>query len=202
MRGGRAPAGPDVSTVSVMRHRDDTHAPLTDSYPTGTPGTAHDRGWEAGVHASLRCAAALLGMLLLIDWAAGTLTWWRGALWAGIALLLFLVLVPARVSAGAGWLVTRRLPRTRRVRTDLLVAVRPVDGVAQRLVLRDALGNRVEIDPEVLVRNPALWHRLDEGARRSEATGTLLCGTAALHRLARRLDHETALAVLRASGMK
>ncbi|MER6065206.1 hypothetical protein [Streptomyces sp. NPDC001792] len=185
-----------------MRHRDDTHAPLTGSYPTGTAGTAHDRDWEAEVRASLRCAAVLLGMLLLIDWAAGTLAWWRGALWAGIALLLFLVLVPARISADAGWLATRRLLRTRRVRTDLLVAVWTLDGVTQRLVLRDALGNRLEIDPEVLVRNPALWHLLDEGARRSEAVGTLLCGRTALHRLARRLDHETALAVFRASGMK
>ncbi|MEV6051773.1 hypothetical protein [Streptomyces sp. NPDC052107] len=185
-----------------MRHRDDTHAPLTGSYPTGTAGTAYDRDWEADVRASLRCAAVLLGMLLFIDRAAGTLTWWRGALWAGIALLLFLVLVPARVSAGAGWLTTRRLLRIRRVRTDLLVAVRPLDGVAQRLVLRDTLGNRAEIDPEVLIRNPALWHLLDEGARRSEAAGTLLCGTTALHRLAHRLDRETARAVFRASGME
>jgi hypothetical protein len=106
------------------------------------------------------------------------------------------------VSAGTGWLATRRLLRTRRVRTDLLVAVRPLDGVAQRLVLRDALGNRVEIDPEVLPRNPDLWHLLDEGARVSEAAGTLLCGTTALHRLARRVDRETAMGVFRASGME
>ena len=58
-----------------------------------------------------------------------------------------------------------------------------------------------EIDPAALIRNPGLWHLLDEGARVSEATGTLLCGTTALHRLARRLDRETALAVFRASGM-
>ncbi|MBL1083042.1 hypothetical protein JK359_13790 [Streptomyces actinomycinicus] len=70
------------------------------------------------------------------------------------------------------------------------------------LMLRDALGSRVEIDPEVLVRNPDLWHRLDEGARRSEATGSLRCGTSALHRLERRLDRETALAVFRTSGME
>ncbi|WP_153542472.1 hypothetical protein [Streptomyces sp. RB17] len=185
-----------------MRHRDDIHARRTGPYPTGTAGPVYDRDWEADVRTSIRCAGVLLGMLLLIDWVAGTLIWWRGVLWAGIALLLFLVLLPARVSAGAGWLATRRPLRTRRVRTDLLVSVRPLDGVAQRLVLRDALGNRVEIDPEVLIRNPGLWHLLDEGARASEAAGTLMCGTAALHRLARRLDRETALAVFRASGME
>ncbi|MGW2420726.1 hypothetical protein ACWC0C_15985 [Streptomyces sp. NPDC001709] len=185
-----------------MRHRDDTGARLTGSHPSGTAGVVLDRDWAADVRTSLRCAGVLLGLLLFIDWAAGTLTWWRGALWVGIALLLLLVLLPVRVSAGAGWLATRRLLGTRRVRTDLLIAVRPLDGVAQRLVLRDALGNRIEIDPEVLLRNPDLWYLLDEGARVSEAAGTLLCGTTALHRLARRVDRETALGVFRASGME
>lgn len=69
-------------------------------------------------------------------------------------------------------------------------------------MLRDTLGNRVEIDPEVLLRNPELWYRLAEGAHVSEAAGTLRSGTAALHRLARRVDRETALAVFRASGLE
>ncbi|GGV25784.1 hypothetical protein GCM10010260_77640 [Streptomyces filipinensis] len=185
-----------------MRHRDDTHTRRTGSHPTATPGVVEDRDRAADVRASLRCAGVLLGLLLFVDGAAGSLTWWRGALWLTVALLLLLVLLPVRVSAGAGWLATRRLLRTRRVRTDLLVAVRPIDGVSQRLVLRDALGNRAEIDPEVLIRNPGLWYLLDEGARVSEAAGTLLCGTTALHRLARRIDRETALGVFRASGMK
>ncbi|WP_330341282.1 hypothetical protein [Streptomyces sp. NBC_00557] len=185
-----------------MRHCDDTRTRWTGPSPAGPAGSVYDRDWAADVRRSILCAGVLLALLLLIDRAAGSLTWWHGALWAGIALLLFLVLFPVRVSAGAGWLATRRLVRTRRVRTDLLVAVRPLDGVAQRLVLRDTLGNRAEIDPEILIRNPGLWHLLDEGARISEAAGTLACGTTALHRLARRLDSETARAVFRASGLE
>ncbi|MEU6671772.1 hypothetical protein [Streptomyces sp. NPDC046727] len=185
-----------------MKHRNDTRPQATGSYPPGAGTVVRDRSWTADVRSSVRCAAALFGLLLCIDGAAGSLTWWRGALWLLLALLLLLVLLPARVSAGTGWLATRRLLRTRRVRTDLLVAARPVDGVAQRLVLRDALGNRVEIDPEVLIRNPDLWYRLAEGARASEAAGTLLSGTTDLHRLARRLDSETARGVFRASGLE
>ncbi|EST21089.1 hypothetical protein [Streptomyces roseochromogenus] len=184
-----------------MERRDDTPIRSTGSPPAGTVGVAYDRDWRADVRAALRCAGALLGLLLLVDWAAGSLTWWRGALWVVLALLLLLVLFPVRVSAGAGWLAVRRLLVTRRVRTDLLTAVRPLDGVAQRLILRDALGNRVEVDPGVLIRNPNLWYLLDEGVRVSEAAGTLLCGTTALHRLARRVDSETALCVFRVSGM-
>ncbi|WP_330456589.1 hypothetical protein OIB37_06615 [Streptomyces sp. NBC_00820] len=184
-----------------MEHHDDTRLEAADTHRFDTGSVVYDREWTRGLRGSVRCAAGLLGMLLLIDRAAGTLTWWRCALWVTLALLLFLVLLPARVSAGADWLASRRLLRTRRVRTDLLVAARPLDGVSPRLILRDTLGARVEIDPDVLVRNPALWHRLDEGARRSEAAGTLRCGTTALHRLARRIDRETALEVFRTSGL-
>ncbi|GAB1334422.1 hypothetical protein ACE1SV_10120 [Streptomyces sp. E-15] len=185
-----------------MEHRDDTRPHVTGSYPSGTETVAYDRGWAGEARGAVRCAAALFGLLLCFDRAAGSLTWWRGALWLLLAGLLFLVLCPARVSAGPGWLAGRRPLRTRRVRTDLLVAVRPVDGVSRRLVLRDALDHRVEIDPEVLVRNPDLWYRLAEGARRAEAAGFLLSGTTELHHLARRLDRETALGVFRASGME
>ncbi|MEV6806967.1 hypothetical protein [Streptomyces sp. NPDC051132] len=185
-----------------MEHRDDTRPQTTGSQPSGTGAVAYDRDWPGEVRGAVRCAGALLALLLGIDGAAGSLNWWRGALWLLLALLLYLVLYPARVSAGPGWLATRRLLCTRRVRTDLLTAVRPVDGVSQRLLLRDALDRRVEIDPEVLVRNPHLWYRLDEGARRAEAAGLLVSGTTALHDLARRLDSETALGVFRASGME
>ncbi|KUN88417.1 hypothetical protein AQJ66_07370 [Streptomyces bungoensis] len=185
-----------------MEHHDGTRMGVTAARPPGRGSVAHDRRWSADLHHSARCACVLLGMLLLVDGSAGTLTWWRGVMWAALALLLFLVLLPARVSAGDGWLASRRLLRTRRIRTDLLVAARPLDGVARRLVLRDALGARVEIDPEVLLRNPCLWYHLAEGVRASEASGTLLCGTAALHRLAERIDRETALAVFRVSDLE
>ena len=81
------------------------------------------------------------------------------------------------------------------------MSVRCLDGVSQRLVLRDASGTRVEIDPRVLVNNPELWHRLDEDAQKSAASGTLMCGATALRRVSKRIDHETALTVFKVSGL-
>lgn len=185
-----------------MEHRDDTSSEVTVPHPRSTGAVVYDRQWTSDLYSSARCAAVLLGMLLLVDLAAGTLTWWRSTLWVSLALLLFLVLFPARVSAGEGWLASRRLLRTRRVRTDRLVAVRPLDGVAKRLVLRDSLGARVEIDPEVLLRNPDLWLRLTEAAHASETSGTLRSGNTALHELTERIDREAALMVFRASGLE
>ncbi|MFI9804188.1 hypothetical protein ACIHEJ_07425 [Streptomyces sp. NPDC052301] len=184
-----------------MEYRDDTHHRLRGARPSGAEAVVHDRAWAHDVRTSVCCAGALLGLLLLIDGAAGSLSPERGALWLLLAALLFVVLFPVRVSAGTGWPATRRLWATRRVRTDLLVAVGPPAGVAQRLVLRDALGDRVEIDPAVLTRNPGLWYRLAEGARAAETAGTLRCGTTALHDLSARLGRETALGVFRASGL-
>ncbi|MBD0746929.1 hypothetical protein BG418_02615 [Streptomyces sp. CBMA152] len=143
----------------------------------------------------------LLGLLLLIDASAGTLTVLRAALWLGLAALLLLVLWPARVSAGPGLLVSHALVRTRVVRTDRLVSVRWTDGVAQRLLLRDADGNRAEIDPQVLINNPPLWRLLDEGSRTSLARGTLCCGETALRQISARIDRETARTVFKVSGL-
>jgi hypothetical protein len=162
---------------------------------------AYDRRWAGDLHSSIRCAAVLVVLLLLIDWGAGTFSPPRGALWAGLGVLLFLVLYPPRVSAGEGWLASRGLLRKRRVRTDRLVSVCCLDGVSQRLVLRDASGTRVEINPQVLVNNPELWHRLEEDAQKSAASGTLMCGATALRRVSKRIDHETALTVFKVSGL-
>jgi hypothetical protein len=164
--------------------------------------TASDRHWTRHRDSTLACAAVLLTTLVLVDWAAGTLAYWRGVLWLTLAALLLLVLCPPRVTAGPGWLETRFLLRTRRLRTDLLVSVRCHGGVAQRVVLRDTFDECVELDPRVLVDNPDLWHHLDAGAHHSETAGTLLCGRTALHRLVRHVDHETALAVFRVSGLE
>lgn len=169
--------------------------------PDPSPEVVHDRHWARDLRGAVRCSAVLLALLLLIDHAAGTLTGPRVLLWTGLALLLLLVLYPARVSAGAGWLATRGLLGTRRVRTDHLVSVRCLDGVGQRLVLRDTSGSRVEIDPRLLVANPALWHRLDEDARTSALRGTLVCGATALRRVSERLDDEAARAVFKVSGL-
>ncbi|MER6329904.1 hypothetical protein ABT298_11355 [Streptomyces sp. NPDC001034] len=106
------------------------------------------------------------------------------------------------VTAGEDWLASRWLLRERRVRTDLLVSVRCLEGVSQRLLLRDAFGARVAIDPDVLVNNPGLWHRFEVGARKAVADGLLLCGQTAVRRLSARVDRETALAVFKASGLE
>lgn len=162
---------------------------------------AHDRLWAQDLRSSIRCSAVLLVLLLLIDWGAGTLSPPRAVLWVTLGVLLFLVLHPTRVAAGEGWLSTRGLLGTRRVRTDQLVSVRCLDGVGQRLVLRDTSGARVEIDPRVLVTNPPLWHRLDEDARASALRGSLTCGATALRRVSERIDRETAMTVFKVSGL-
>lgn len=185
-----------------MEQYDGTRHGLVGASPPGTGREVHDRHWAGDLRAAVRCAAALLGLLLLIDWSAGDLTWWRGVLWGTLAVLLFLILFPARVSAGEGWLASRRLVCTRRVRTDRLVSVRSVDGVSRRLVLRDTFGNRLELDPRVLVDNPDLWCRLSEDTHRSTASGALRSGTTALREVSERIDRETALNVFRTSGLE
>ncbi|MET8957702.1 hypothetical protein ACWEO4_28355 [Streptomyces sp. NPDC004393] len=185
-----------------MEGRDHVRHEVTGA-PTAEPGRAlSDRRWTKELHSSIRCAAALLVMLFLIDWGAGTATPGRTALWCALSLLLFVVLCPRRITAGEGWLASRGLLRTQRVRTDLLVSVRCLDGVSQRLVLRDAFGGRVELDPQVLVNNPDLWHRLHEDARRSAEMGCLMCGETALRRVQQRVDRETALTVFKVSGLE
>lgn len=148
------------------------------------------------------CRRAPCALLLLVDWGSGRFTFWRGLLWLALALWLFLVLCPARVSAGEDWLASRLLLRERRVRTASLVSVRILEGVSQRLLLRDVFGARVRIDPEVLVNNFELWYRLEAGTRKAAADGLLLCGQTALTRLSARVDRETAQAVFKASGLE
>ncbi|MCX4460909.1 hypothetical protein OG585_48955 (plasmid) [Streptomyces sp. NBC_01340] len=170
---------------------------------TDTPAeTARDRFWAQDLRSSIRCAGVLLALLLLIDWGAGTFTALRAVLWAGLAALLFVVLFPHRVTVGEGWLASQGLLRRRRVRTDLLVSVRCLDGISQRLVLRDTFGDRVEIDPKVLVNNPDLWRRLDEDAHKAAACGSLTCGQTALRRVSEQVDRETALTVFKVSGLE
>lgn len=186
-----------------MGHRDEArHEDASGTSAQHAGPAVYDRRWRGDLLSSVRCAGVLLTLLLVLDGAAGTLTPSRGALWSALAVLLFLVLYPARVSAGAGWLTSRPLLRSRRVRTDLLVSVRCLDGIAQRLVLRDVFGSRVEIDPQVLVNNPELWYRLDEDVRTSVARGLLQCGATALRRVSERIDRETAKTVFKVSGLE
>ncbi|MCD7438926.1 hypothetical protein K4B79_11900 [Streptomyces lincolnensis] len=181
-----------------MGRRDD----VSGEPPDGSGEATNDREWAQELWSAVRCAGVLLALLLLIDWGSGRLTPWRTVLWCALSGLLFLVLCPDRVSAGGNWLASRRLLRERQVRTDLLVSVRCLDGISQRIVLRDALGGRVELDPEVLVRNPRLWSSLDGGARKAAEDGLLLCGATVLRRISRRVDRETARAVFKASGLE
>jgi hypothetical protein len=191
-----------VLSVSAMGHLDDARDDTVGALAQQPSEAAYDHLWTADLRSSVHCSAVLLALLLVIDWGAGSFTLWRGTLWAALAVLLFLVLFPPRVAAGEGWLASRGLLRERRVRTDRLVSVRCLNGVGQRLVLRDSLGGRLEIDPRVLVANPQLWHRLDEDARVSALRGSLTCGATALLRLSQRIDRETARTVFEVSGLE
>lgn len=140
--------------------------------------------------------------LLAVDAGFGTLDTTRGALWTGLAVLVFVILPPLRVSTGPGVLSARGLLTGHMVRTDSLVSIRWSDGVAQRMILRNTKGNVVEIDPTVLFRNPAMWRRFDEDTRISIRRGTLLCGATALRQLAARIDRESARTVFKLSGLQ
>lgn len=160
-----------------------------------------DRHWRGGARLATGCAALFGAMSLLVDWDAGSLSPQRALLWLGLSATLFTVLLPARVTAGTGWLAVRGPWRRQLVRTDALTTVRRYDGVSSRLVLRDAYGHRLELDPRILAANPLIWHELDTGVRRSVERGTLLRGGDILDRLGHGIDEETARAVLRASGL-
>lgn len=147
---------------------------------------AHDRTWEGEAFTALSSSAAVLALLLVIDWGSGGLDTTRAVLWTALAALLHAVLHPPRVTAGHGWLAVGGLLREQRVRTDGLVSVRRIDGVATRLVLRDVYGDRVEFNPKVLAANPALWLLVNAGAWRSRESGTLLCGWTEVEAMAAR----------------
>ncbi|MEU6065089.1 MULTISPECIES: hypothetical protein [Streptomyces] len=163
--------------------------------PTG------DRHWRGSARFAVGCALAFLCMTLLVDWDAGTLTRLRALLWIALSAAACYVLLPHRVTTGPGRLSVQRLARRQTVRTDALVTVRQYGDVSSHLVLRDAHGHRVEVDPRTLVANPLLWHELDTGVRRSLEQGTLREGADVLERLGREIDDSTARAVLKASGL-
>ncbi|MFE0627839.1 hypothetical protein ACFW3D_12810 [Streptomyces sp. NPDC058864] len=163
--------------------------------------TIGDRHWRADLRRALGCALAFLCLAVPLDAVAGTLTPRRAALWLGLALIVLVLLHPDRVTAGDGWLAVRGPLRERRVRTDALTVVRQSPGPSRRLVLWDAHGRWLELDPRVLEANPLLWHRLDGDARRSRTAGTLREGAEVLGRLGERIDGAAARAVLDASGM-
>ncbi|MEU4998649.1 hypothetical protein [Streptomyces sp. NPDC021622] len=190
----RTPGGPEAP--GPTEHAPCTHAPCTHA-----PWT-HDRTWAGDARSAAGCAALLFGLLLVLDAATGRLDVRGALLWLGLAALLFAVLTPPRVRARPEALVSRGLLRRRSVRLDGLVAVRRDDGIAPRLVLRDASGGQVVLDPGVLIANPPLWRLVADGARTSAERGSLLCGATALRRIAERVEHDRAEAVFRASGLE
>ncbi|MFI1168521.1 hypothetical protein ACH4UM_34325 [Streptomyces sp. NPDC020801] len=168
---------------------------------SGPAGSAGDRHWRGSARLAVICALAFCAMAVLVDWDAGSLTPLRALLWATLSAALGAVLLPPRVSAGPGWLVVRSPWRRHRVRTDALTDVRQYGGVSSHLVLRDAYGHRLELDPRVLAANPLIWHELDTGVRRSIERGTLRRDMEVLDQLGHRIDDETVRAVLKASGL-
>ncbi|MYW65563.1 hypothetical protein GTY65_16075 [Streptomyces sp. SID8379] len=174
---------------------------VTPHVPHGATHTVTDRNWAHELRAAALCSLLLLGLVTLIDAANETLSPVRGLLWTGLSLLLYAVLHPPRVMAGPGRLAVHGLLRRRHVCTDLLVSVRRGEGLTPRLVLRDALGARVELDPAVLVANPVLWHRVETGAGRARASGLLVAGEDVLRELGARVDGDEARAIFSAAGL-
>ncbi|MFI6872659.1 hypothetical protein ACIBL6_04385 [Streptomyces sp. NPDC050400] len=163
--------------------------------------TVTDRAWAHELRAALLSTALVFGLALTVDAAHSTLTPPRVLLWTGLSLPLYAVLHPPRVTAGPGWLAVRGLFRRRHVCTDLLVSARRADGLTPRLVLRDTLGARVELDPQILTANPLLWHRVETGAGRARANGLLVTGIEVLRSLGAQVDEEEAKAIFEASNL-
>lgn len=160
-----------------------------------------DRHWSSSARLAVTCALMFCAMSLLVDWNAGSLTPLRTLLWCALSATVCTVLLPPQVSAGPGWLAVRTTFRRQVIHTDALTAVRQYDGASSHLVLQDAHGHALELDPRVLSANPLLWHELDTGVRRSLDHGTLQQGADIVKRLGHRIDNETLEAVFRASGL-
>ncbi|WP_427919063.1 hypothetical protein [Streptomyces sp. cg40] len=168
---------------------------------SGPAGSAGDRHWRGSARLAVSCALLFCAMSVLVDWDAGSLTPLRALLWVTLSAAVCAVLLPPRVTAGPGWLAVRTPWRRQVIHTDALTAVRQYAGVSSHLVLRDAHGHRLELDPRILAANPLLWHELDTGVRRSLERGTLRLGADVMERLGHHIDVDTVQAVLRASGL-
>ncbi|MFC9614624.1 universal stress protein [Streptomyces sp. NPDC056938] len=125
-----------------MGRPDDTRYDALSSHKQPSSGVTYDSRWAKDLRSAMRCSAVILCLLLLIDCWAGSVTAARAALWVTLAVLLFVILYPARVTAGEGWLASRGLVRERRVRTDALVSVRCLGGVSQDDLLVVGAGHR------------------------------------------------------------
>ncbi|MFC8246933.1 hypothetical protein [Streptomyces chartreusis] len=161
-----------------------------------------DRHWPRELRAGAAYCTLLLALLLATDAVRGGLSPARLVLWFVLSALLLVVMVPARVSAGEGWIASHGVLSRTSVRTDRLVTVEWAGCVSSRLLLRDAAGRRIEVAASVLAANPLLWHLLEEGVRRSRMRGTLRSGDGDLRRLAELIDTDTVRGVFQASGLR
>ncbi|MEV8626931.1 hypothetical protein [Streptomyces sp. NBC_01268] len=170
---------------------------------TDVPGDVlSDAGWPGEARAAVGCAALLLAASLTVDAGTHGLTLLRTVGFIALASLLLVVLLPPRVSATPDLLIVQGLWVTRTVRMDRLTALAwPAGGTSHRVMLRDTEGGRAEVDLRVLTANPALWLRLEAGARASLQRGTLSPGTRDLARLSLYIHHETTRSVLKVSGL-
>ena len=165
-----------------------------------TPKPSQDNTWPSRLRTASTVASSALTLTLLLDALVGTLSLPRALAWITLAALLFTVLLPPHVTAGDGRLAVRGLLRTQGVRTHHLVSVRIEGAVDRHILLRDAFGGRVTLDPAVLIANPFLWHHLDTGARRSHAAG-LLSDRTALRALADAIDGAGTRTLLEHAGL-
>lgn len=149
---------------------------------------AGDSGWPGRLRFAAGCSAAFFAAPLLIDAGTGQLRWWRALTWGALGLAAFAILLPPRVTAGAGWVRVRGLFRERQVHTDRLIGVGWHRSTAPQLLLRDAHGGWLELDPQVLEANPILWHLIESGARRSAQHRDLRQGAEVLGEMSRRVD--------------
>ncbi|MFD8208702.1 hypothetical protein ACFV2S_20200 [Streptomyces sp. NPDC059695] len=169
--------------------------------PESGDRTVQDREWAGHAGAATGCAGLLLAVSLTVDVCDGGLHLPATLLWIALAVILFMVLLPAKVVAAPGSLTVRTLWTRTTVRTDRLVVLRWPDGIERSLVLTDAEGAVARVELRVLLANPPLWLLLDDDARTSCENGTLRDGVRDLHRLERRVERDTAHSVFTVSGL-
>ncbi|MFB6839654.1 hypothetical protein [Streptomyces sp. NPDC056361] len=163
--------------------------------------TVQDGEWAGEARAAAGCAGLLLAVALTVEACDSGLNLPAVLLWIALAVVLFVVLLPARVVAAPGRLTVRTLWTRTVVRTDRLATLHWSDGIERRLVLTDVDGGRARIELRVVLANPSLWLLLEADARSSLANGTLGDGVRDLDRLARRVERDTARSVFTISGL-
>ncbi|MFE5589427.1 hypothetical protein [Streptomyces sp. NPDC056549] len=163
--------------------------------------TVQDSAWSGEARAAAGCAGLLLSVALTVDACDGGPNLPATLLWIALAVVLFVVLLPAKVVAAPGSLTVRTLWTRTTVRTDRLAALRWLDGIEQHLVLTDTEGGVARVELRVLLANPPLWVLLEADARASEENGTLRDGVRDLDRLTRRVETATAHSVFTISGL-